>query len=178
MSLNQSLKIAFMFLMVSAIFAGCVSQNPRRPTDPRKIREALIKANKKNVRSESDRIDHFISQQGWDMKTSETGLRYQFLRHGTGDSAVTGDMCSIAYIARLFSGRICFEAGLREPKQFVLNQDNVPTGVHQAVEMMRVGDSARFVLPAHLAYGLTGEGHIVPPNSPLVYEIALLAVHK
>jgi FKBP-type peptidyl-prolyl cis-trans isomerase len=39
---------------------------------------------------------------------------------------------------------------------------------------MHVGDKMRFILPSHLAHGLTGDQSKIPPLSSVVYEIELL----
>jgi FKBP-type peptidyl-prolyl cis-trans isomerase len=41
---------------------------------------------------------------------------------------------------------------------------------------MKVGGKRRLVIPSDLAYGEKGSGATIPPNSPLKFEIELLAI--
>jgi FKBP-type peptidyl-prolyl cis-trans isomerase len=36
---------------------------------------------------------------------------------------------------------------------------------------MAEGDRALFILPAHLAYGFTGDHHCIPPNAALEMQV-------
>jgi FKBP-type peptidyl-prolyl cis-trans isomerase len=40
------------------------------------------------------------------------------------------------------------------------------------------GGKAKFILPSHLAYGLTGDQDKIPPQSPVVYDIELIEIEK
>jgi FKBP-type peptidyl-prolyl cis-trans isomerase len=39
---------------------------------------------------------------------------------------------------------------------------------------MNVGDEAIFILPSHLAYGLSGDRSRIPFESPLIYDVKLV----
>ncbi|MDE2298965.1 MAG: FKBP-type peptidyl-prolyl cis-trans isomerase, partial [Burkholderiales bacterium] len=42
----------------------------------------------------------------------------------------------------------------------------------------KVGGKARLTCPAAIAYGTRGAGGVIPPNTPLQFEIELLAIDK
>ena len=48
--------------------------------------------------------------------------------------------------------------------------------MHEGVKYMHVGDKAVIILPSHLAYGLVGDEHKIPPHASLLYELELLSV--
>jgi len=52
--------------------------------------------------------------------------------------------------------------------------DNVESGLHEVILLMKVGDKAKVVLPSHLAFGLTGDSSKIPHSTPLVYDIQLI----
>ena len=47
-------------------------------------------------------------------------------------------------------------------------------GFHEAVQLMRKGDKAQLILPAHLAYGLSGDNAKIPLASALVCNIEVI----
>ena len=41
---------------------------------------------------------------------------------------------------------------------------------------MTVGSKYILVMPSKIAYGERGAGEVIPPNSPLVFEVELLSI--
>lgn len=52
--------------------------------------------------------------------------------------------------------------------------DQCLPGINYVIKRMKSGESAKIILPSYLAFGEDGLGNIVPPCSPIVYEITLL----
>lgn len=158
--------------LLSAASCGDRNQVPAKPLS----REQLIEANRQNVIRERERINAWVAQKGYTMRTTHTGLRYEVMGHGTGDSALTGTLATIAYDAYLLNGERTEGAPDRDPLRFRVGQADVVSGLHEALTLLRQGDTARLVLPSHLAYGVTGRLPDVPPNAPLYYEVRVLHV--
>ena len=52
-------------------------------------------------------------------------------------------------------------------------------GFKEALQLMKVGDKWRVIIPPELGYGETGTpGGPIPPNATLVFEIELLERHR
>ena len=60
-------------------------------------------------------------------------------------------------------------AGFNDGNQAIL-------GLDEGVRLMKVGQTMRFYIPSHLAYGQSGQLPAIPPNSVLVFDIKLLDV--
>jgi peptidylprolyl isomerase len=43
---------------------------------------------------------------------------------------------------------------------------------------MKVGGKRKLIIPPQLAFGLQGEGDVVPPNATVIYEIELVAIQN
>jgi FKBP-type peptidyl-prolyl cis-trans isomerase len=91
---------------------------------------------------------------------------------GTGATVVSGNTVTVRYVGTFLDGRQ-FDAGTLPP--FRVGVGAVIAGFDQGLLGMRVGGKRRLTIPSELAYGSRGNGPI-PPNTPLRFEIDLLAV--
>jgi len=110
------------------------------------------------------------------MTTTASGLQYQVLKHGTGTvSPKATDTVTVHYEGRLLNGTV-FDSSIArgQPASFPLNQ--VIPGWTEGVQLMKVGDKFKFVIPANLAYGPNSPTPAIPPNSPLVFEVELISI--
>jgi peptidylprolyl isomerase len=108
--------------------------------------------------------------------TGPTELVIEDLALGTGAPAATGETVTVHYVGAFLDGRVFDSSVSRgEPYSFRLGAGAVIPGFEQGVTGMRVGGRRRVIIPPHLAYGSRGQGSI-PPNTPIQFEIQLLAV--
>lgn len=166
-------KSMIIFLSLTLVSSACENDPVHQPRTY--TQEELLEANRKMMTNESERIDSFIAKNGWEMEKTSTGLRYNIYHNGHGATPTTTMIATIAYTAYLLDSTKVGSASISEPKQFRIGHDDVISGLHEGITLLSVGDSARFVIPSHLAYGLTGDPNI-PPNAALLYDITLLGV--
>ena len=110
------------------------------------------------------------------MTTTASGLKYQVLKHGTGTvSPKATDKVKVHYHGTLLDGTV-FDSSVErgEPASFPLNA--VIPGWTEGVQLMKVGDKFKFVIPPSLAYGPASPSPKIPANSTLVFEVELLAI--
>jgi FKBP-type peptidyl-prolyl cis-trans isomerase len=142
------------------------------------IREHMMKANQYIVRNEAGYIAEFISRHQWDMKTTGTGLRYEIDSSETAGSAVRPSPNSVvvaAYKLYLLDSTLV-DSTDRYGRQINLAGGDHPRGLQEGLQLMKEGSRARFVIPNHLGYGLSGDDDRIPPASPLFYEVRLVKV--
>jgi FKBP-type peptidyl-prolyl cis-trans isomerase len=173
-------KLMLFILIAGFIIFGCNhhSQNNQhqhqQPTG-KAMQEKLFEANRQALKAEDHQIDDFVKRYKWDMKTTGTGLRYMIYKHGQGKQALDGMLASIDYQATLLNGDTAYSSRNARPLTFRIGHDAaVPTGIHQGILLLHQGDRAKFILPSHLAFGLTGDRNKVPPKSTLVYDLQLV----
>ncbi len=114
--------------------------------------------------------------QNADMTTTASGLKYQVLKHGTGTvSPKATDTVTVNYEGKLLDGTV-FDSSIArgQPASFPLNR--VIPGWTEGLQLMKVGDKFKFVIPANLAYGAQSPSPTIPPNSTLVFEVDLLGI--
>ncbi len=109
-------------------------------------------------------------------KTS-SGLRYQIVQKGDGQSAKKGDKVSVHYRGQLADGTV-FDSSYKrnQPIDFQLGIGQVIPGWDEGISLLKVGDKARFVIPSDLAYGSKGAGGVIPPNATLIFDVELMKV--
>jgi peptidylprolyl isomerase len=107
--------------------------------------------------------------------TTESGLQYQVLAEGEGGMHPSASSkVKVHYEGKLLDGTI-FDSSIArgEPIEFGLNQ--VIPGWTEGVQLMTVGEKARFFIPSRLGYGNRATGKILP-GSLLIFEVELLAI--
>jgi len=108
---------------------------------------------------------------------SETasGLRYQIIQKGSGVKAEKGQQVSVHYQGALIDGTV-FDSSYKrkEPIEFQLGIGQVISGWDEGLQLLHVGDKARFVIPSDLAYGSAGAGGVIPPDAILVFDVELV----
>ncbi|HZR18304.1 MAG TPA: FKBP-type peptidyl-prolyl cis-trans isomerase [Verrucomicrobiae bacterium] len=111
-----------------------------------------------------------------DMITTASGLQYQVLKHGAGTvSPKASDTVKVHYHGTLLDGTV-FDSSVErgEPISFPLN--GVIPGWTEGLQLMKVGDKFKFIIPPNLAYGPNSPSPKIPPNSTLVFEVELLGI--
>lgn len=108
---------------------------------------------------------------------TESGLRYKFIANGNGAKAEKGRTVAVHYKGMLPDGSV-FDSSYKrkEPIEFPLGQGHVIEGWDEGIQLLKEGDQARFVIPAHMAYGERGAGGVIPPNATLIFDVELVAV--
>jgi FKBP-type peptidyl-prolyl cis-trans isomerase len=133
----------------------------------REKREAEEKAKQKEL------LDKVAA--GYDETAS--GLRYQILQKGTGKKATKGAGVSVHYKGQLLDGTV-FDSSYKrkQPIDFNVGIGQVIAGWDEGIQLLQVGDKARFVIPSNLAYGAAGAGGVIPPNATLIFDVELMDV--
>ncbi|MGC8803131.1 MAG: FKBP-type peptidyl-prolyl cis-trans isomerase, partial [Bacteroidales bacterium] len=59
----------------------------------------------------------------------------------------------------------------------IIGTGQIERGLDEGLTHLHIGDSAVFILPPHLAYGVVGDGKCIPPRSCIVYQVRIDAIH-
>ena len=106
-----------------------------------------------------------------------SGLRYKMIQKGSGSKAEKGKMVSVHYEGSLPNGQV-FDSSFKrnQPIDFQLGIGQVIAGWDEGIQLLQVGDKARFVIPSNLGYGSRGAGGVIPPDATLIFDVELMAV--
>ncbi|KAI9688787.1 MAG: peptidylprolyl isomerase fpr4 [Bathelium mastoideum] len=104
------------------------------------------------------------------------GVKMDDKKLGVGPATKKGDRVDMRYIGKLEKDGKVFDSNKKgKPFSFRLGNSEVIKGWDIGVVGMSVGGERRISVPANLAYGSKGVPGI-PPNSPLVFDVKLLAI--
>lgn len=109
--------------------------------------------------------------------TTQSGLQYEDLAVGSGETAGSGQFVTVHYTGWLTNGKK-FDSSLDrgDPFGFSLGKGQVIAGWDEGVEGMKIGGKRKLTIPPELGYGARGAGSVIPPNATLVFEVELLGV--
>lgn len=109
------------------------------------------------------------------IKTTESGLQYEVLTEGSGDSPKATDRVKTHYKGTLINGTEFDSSYSRnEPATFPLQ--GVIKGWTEALQLMKPGAKWKIFLPPELGYGERGSPPKIGPQAALIFEIELLEI--
>jgi len=79
---------------------------------------------------------------------------------------------SLSYKGYLLSGKQFDES----PENWAVNTatpDQMLKGLNYVIKFLNSGENTKIILPSYLAFGELGTGNIIPPYTPLLYEISI-----
>ncbi|HEY8926332.1 MAG TPA: FKBP-type peptidyl-prolyl cis-trans isomerase [Polyangia bacterium] len=110
-----------------------------------------------------------------DAKRTASGLAYKILRHGKSKQHPTADSAvEVHYSGWTPDGKL-FDSSVLRGKPITFGLNGVIKGWTEGLQLMAVGDKARFWIPSKLAYGdkPTRDG---APAGDLVFDVELLGI--
>lgn len=142
----------------------------------RKERKAALEAEKNRIKEmEPKRIEGYLKQNNISVSPTASGLYFLVIEAGTGSNPVAGDTVNLYYTVAKTDGRLIYDSHEKgEPIEFILGQGMVVKAWDEGITYMARGGKYKLVAPSKLAYSRKGQGELIGPYEPLVYEIELL----
>jgi FKBP-type peptidyl-prolyl cis-trans isomerase len=169
---------ALIFLLL--VFTGlqCSRNEGRKLTDNEihEAEEALVATNRLLIKKDKAQIEEYIKKHNLTLSESASGLWYGIIRRGTGAPVTENAIVTLLYDVSLLDGTPCYNSDSLGVKQFRVGQGGVESGLEEGILLLNEGSKAIFIMPPHLAHGLTGDGDKVPARSIIVYNVELLKV--
>jgi len=158
--------IIILVLAVAIIGLVFVLNNKNKESQNQPEEAYLSGGNDNNTTTDSDN----------NIQTNTNGLKIETLKAGTGREAKNGDQVTVHYTGFLENGtKFDSSVDRGQPFVFTLGVGQVIQGWDLGVLGMKVGEKRKLTIPPDLAYGTSGVGGVIPPNSILIFEVELLA---
>ena len=155
----NALVILISIAVATGLLGGCTEDNTQSQIDLEKSSRAT-----------------YVASLSPAVTPTADGLYYIQGRTGIGTAPQTGDSVYIYYTTRILNGNV-FDQRLRpnSPYGFIVGNGSVIAGLDEGVKLMRVGDTAKLLIPSSLGYGATKNG-VIPAYSNLLFDVELIKV--
>lgn len=109
------------------------------------------------------------------VKTTESGLQYEIITEGSGESPSPGDQVKVHYEGTLIDGTV-FDSSRERGEPVTFGLSDVIPGWTEGLQLMKEGGRMKLFIPPELAYG-PGGNRSIGPNEALVFDVELLEVN-
>lgn len=181
--MNFKFKLIFFLSLVTMI--SCkenqqkeTNQSKSKVDNPDKYKQDLENANKIYQQNEAFQMDDYAKRNGWNMKQTNSGVRYLIYQQGQGRKIENELIVRFNFRVNLLNEVICYDSKIEGPKEIRMGHADVVSGLEEALLLMRVGDKAKVIIPSHLAYGWIGDSDKIPTRAVLIYDVEILKVRN
>jgi FKBP-type peptidyl-prolyl cis-trans isomerase len=115
------------------------------------------------------------NKQRAEVKTTESGLKYEVITDGDGAQPKSTDRVEVHYTGRLIDGTV-FDSSVERGVPATFGVTQVIPGWVEALQLMKAGSKWRLYIPSDLAYGAQGAGGVIGPHQTLIFDVELLKV--
>jgi len=133
-------------------------------------------ANKKqqvNIEAGKKFLDENAKREG--VVTTSTGLQYEVLKEGSGNSPKETDQVTVHYHGTLIDGTV-FDSSVDRGQPATFPVNGVIPGWVEALQLMNTGAKYKLFIPSDLAYGERGAGGAIGPHATLIFEVELISI--
>lgn len=134
---------------------------------------ARDEAAKANEQASAEFLAENATREG--VVTTESGLQYEVIEAGEGDTPEADDTVDVHYRGTLVDGTE-FDSSYQRGESVQFGVGQVIAGWTEALQLMPVGSKWKLYIPSDLAYGAGGAGNLIGPNAALVFEVELLDI--
>jgi FKBP-type peptidyl-prolyl cis-trans isomerase len=147
------------------------------PADQQKIQALIQGARASLAETNREAAKKFLAENGKqkDVTTTASGLQYQVVAPGNGDSPHPTDEVTVNYRGTLLNGTE-FDSSFKHGQPATFPVNGVIRGWQEALVLMKPGAKWNLYIPPELAYGDNTPSPTIPPGSLLKFEVELLSV--
>jgi hypothetical protein len=164
------LSIIVFFLLTG--LSSCNKPLPQLPankgdkTDKNAV--SLLAINETLAIKEDSLLSEFVKSDS-KFKKNETGFWFKIDYETNKDFLKVNEICKFNCKMFLLNGKLIQE----DEKQIVIGKKQVIVGLEEGLKILHKGESATFIIPWYLGYGMTGSEPNVPPYTSLIFKIKM-----
>jgi FKBP-type peptidyl-prolyl cis-trans isomerase len=165
-------KSSFTFVIILCIsLLSCKKQNPQLPSNKVVIdnstSEALLAINQNLAIKEDSLLEIYVKKVNRTFIKNELGFWYKIEQAGNGKKLRDKSSCNFSYKLLSINGKFIKQGN----EKIVLGKKQIVDGLEEGIKLIHYGDSATFIIPWYLGYGMKGDEPRVPPYTSIMYQI-------
>ena len=121
-------------------------------------------------------IADYVAQNNITAKPTADGLYVIVKKKGTGAKVAMGRQVAIHYTGRLLDGTTFDSSIDGDPISYTVGQMSLIRGWEEGVMGQPEGTQLQIIMPSSLGYGSQGAGRLIPPYSPLMFDLEIVSV--
>ncbi|WP_250434256.1 gliding motility-associated peptidyl-prolyl isomerase GldI [Hanstruepera flava] len=170
--------IILLFLVITA----CKSPEARRPISAKSgsfIDKSVARNIQLNEREELMFQDLMEADTTKNYEASENGFWYSF-KNRVNDSLITpsfGDTVVFDYNIKTSNGEIIYSKGDLKTQRYIMDKQELFSGLREGLKLMRAGESATFLFPSQKAYGYYGDENKIGTNVPIMCDVTVHTIN-
>jgi FKBP-type peptidyl-prolyl cis-trans isomerase len=164
----------FIIISILAALLSCRQRQGNFKVRSRPGNNEMADLNKFLVQKDMERIKNYIERKNLKMNESPTGLWYQIIKEGNGNTLTDNNKIVMDYECSLLDGTKCYSSRDTGPKEIILGKTEIEQGLNEGLRLLKQGAEAIFIIPPYLAYGLIGDRKLIPPRAVIVYTVNIL----
>lgn len=164
--------------MLGLFLVACDDSQPvqrvKRAGEGKGLEVQTSEMHKEWIKEDIEAIDKYVQRRGWKMEETGTGTLFFIYEESEGEKGAEGRMATVAYEISLLDGTICYTSDEDGPATVRIDKDDVESGMHEVLKIMKVGEKAAVILHPHRAHGLVGDLDKIGPASVVIYNLHLI----
>lgn len=155
------MKSIFPVAIIAISFFGCIKQS------------STTTCTNQTAASERTQLVAFCAANSITYSEDTNGIFYQIIDPGSGSVPTIDSIVTITYTAKFLDGTVLVDKTTYPETDYL---KNFLEGLRIAIPYIKESGHIKIVIPSSLLFGCTGYPGVVPPNTPLYYDLVLTDV--
>ncbi|MCA0132127.1 gliding motility-associated peptidyl-prolyl isomerase GldI [Winogradskyella alexanderae] len=169
------MKNLFIIVIILITFFSCKSPEARVPVSVKSgsfLKESAERNKKLNALEEKKIQSIMQNNPEHDYIASENGFWYFYTSKVEADTLQPqfGDIIDFDFNVSNLEGSEIYAS---ENKTYVMDKEELFTGLREGLKLMKPTESVTFIFPSQIAYGYYGDDNKIGTNVPLICEVTL-----
>ncbi len=114
------------------------------------------------------------NRKNYKMIQTGSGLYYHIYKTTQLDSVRAEMEAGVQYTISFLNGDTCYATPKEDVVYFKVDHSEIESGIQEGIKKMKLGEKAIFIIPSHLAHGISGDNNKIPPLTTLVVDLELV----
>ncbi len=174
---------SLLFCLVTIALAGCQQAVPRRPVEVRTgtVVKQAAERNKKLLAQEEKEIMAIIKKDSLHFyRSSGSGSWYYYVTKNDtlGYTPRPDDLVTMNYSIMNLHGDTIYPAREIGTVRYKVDKQALFPGLRHSVKLLQENETATFLYPSSMGYGVHGDDHKIGINVPLRATLSILKIEK